>query len=40
MDSARALTVSRYAALIVLGEAGQPPHFNVSGLMLLWTSSR
>ena len=32
VDSARALTSSRYGAITVLGEAGQTPHFIVSGL--------
>ena len=32
VDSARALTASRYAAITVLGEAGQTPDFIVSGL--------
>ena len=32
VDSARALTGSRYGAITVLGEAGQKPHFIVSGL--------
>ena len=32
VDSARALTGSRYGAITVLGEAGQTPHFIVSGL--------
>ena len=32
IDSARALTASRYGAITVLGEDGQMPHFNVSGL--------
>jgi GAF domain-containing protein len=32
VDSARALTASRYGAITVLGEAGQIPHFIVSGL--------
>ena len=32
VDSARALTASRYGAITVLGEAGQTPDFIVSGL--------
>ena len=32
VESARALTASRYGAITVLGEAGQTPHFIVSGL--------
>ena len=32
VDSARTLTASRYGAITVLGEAGQPPDFIVSGL--------
>ena len=32
VDSARALTASRYGAITVLGEAGQTPHFIVSGV--------
>ncbi len=32
VDSARALTASRYAAITVLGEAGAHPYFIVSGL--------
>ena len=32
VDSARTLTASRYGAITVFGEAGQMPHFIVSGL--------
>ena len=32
VDSARALTASRYGAITVSGEAGQIPHFIVSGV--------
>ena len=32
VDNARSLTASRYGAITVLGDAGQPPHFIVSGL--------
>ena len=32
VDSARALTASRYGAITILGDAGQMPHFIVSGL--------
>ncbi len=32
VDGARALTASRYGAMTVLGEAGQPPYFIVSGM--------
>ena len=32
VDSARSLTASRYGAITVLGDAGQVPHFIVSGL--------